>query len=207
MPATDKPAEPWERRPGESLEAFEGFAVYRDAGRSRGTAGVAQALGKSKTLIDRWCARDGWVRRVAAYERHLDSERRREQEQQLVDMSRRQGVQLAAAAQALAQPARAFLERIQQARDRGEDPFARMSTAELGRLAVSAVRHLGSVVEAERLVAGLSTENVQPDAPATVEDARRRAEAMSRGELDDYLLGVDDGRREFLRELGLDDSA
>jgi hypothetical protein len=30
---------------------------------------------------------------------------------------------------------------------------------------------------------------------------------MSRSELEDYLVGVDDGRREFLRELGLDDPA
>jgi len=42
--------------------------------------------------------------------------------------------------------------------------------------------------------------NLSPDSPTMVEEARERAARMSRGELEDYLLGVDDGRRrEFLR--------
>ena len=80
-----------------------------------------------------------------------------------------------------------------------------MSTAELGRLALLSTRHLPAIVEAERLVAGLSTVNIDPDAPASLGEARRRAEAMTRDELETYLLGVDDGRRELLREAGLDD--
>ena len=90
--------------------------------------------------------------------------------------------------------------------DHGEDPFATLSISELHRMLVTSVRHLPSTVAAERLVAGLSTGNLSPDAPATVVEARRRAEQMSRSELEAYLVGsgVDDHRRqEFPR--GLDD--
>jgi hypothetical protein len=47
--------------------------------------------------------------------------------------------------------------------------------------------------------------NIDPDASVSVGEARRRADAMSRDELETYLLGVDDGRRELLREAGLAD--
>lgn len=78
----------WERRPGESWQAFEAFRTYRDMGSGRSTALVAQQLGKTKSLIDRWCSPTrgwNWVARVEAYNDFLDreqlrlaSERRRE---------------------------------------------------------------------------------------------------------------------------------
>lgn len=200
-------AEAWERREEETEPAWEAFHAYRDQGPPRSLARLAGELGKSRQHMEQLSATHGWVRRVAAYDRYLDAQRRAERERAILEMERRQATQLAAAAAALSQPIQAFLERIHRVREEGGDPFASMSIGELGRMAASSIRHLSSVVEAQRLVAGLSTENVQPDAPATVQEARRRAEAMSRGELEDYLLGVDDGRREFLRELGLDDPA
>jgi hypothetical protein len=57
-------AHPWERLPGESKEAFEGFVLYRDMGAERSLAKVAKQLGKSNTLIERWSARDHWVMRA-----------------------------------------------------------------------------------------------------------------------------------------------
>jgi hypothetical protein len=196
----------WERQPCEGPEAYEAFAVYRAQGRDRSIRAVGRTLGKSTALIERWSSAHQWVRRVAAYDRFLDAERRRVREQRILEMEDRQASQLIDAAQALAHPTRAFIERIQQMHDRGEDPFASQSISELHRMAVTSVRHLPSIVAAERLIAGLSTESASPDAPASAYEARRRAERMSRTELEAYLLGsgVDDhGRQEFLR--GLDD--
>lgn len=69
--------EPWERQPGESAPAFEAFACYRDMGSTRSTANVGQEFGKSKRLMDRWCARWAWVARAEAWDADLD---RRERE-------------------------------------------------------------------------------------------------------------------------------
>lgn len=63
---------PWERSPDESTQAFAAFAHYRDMGAHRSTAKVGQALGKSKTLMDRWCEQWHWVRRAAAWDAHMD---------------------------------------------------------------------------------------------------------------------------------------
>jgi hypothetical protein len=57
-------AHPWERLPGESKEAFQAFAIYRDMGAERSLAKVAKQLGKSTQLVERWSARDHWVMRA-----------------------------------------------------------------------------------------------------------------------------------------------
>ena len=47
----------WLSTAQESTCAFETFSCYRDMGPARSTAEVARALGRSKTLMDRWSAR------------------------------------------------------------------------------------------------------------------------------------------------------
>jgi hypothetical protein len=51
---------PWDR-------AFEAFAIYRDMAYQRSLAAVGWKLHKSKTLLSRWSATHGWVKRVAAW--------------------------------------------------------------------------------------------------------------------------------------------
>ncbi|MCD7812193.1 MAG: hypothetical protein LUG91_10205 [Ruminococcus sp.] len=68
---TDKP---WERQKGESAQAYEAFAMYRDMGTERSIRAVSQRLGKSKTLIDRWSREKSWVERVRAYDNELAKE-------------------------------------------------------------------------------------------------------------------------------------
>jgi len=41
----------WERQPGESAQAYEAFAIYRDMGSNRSLRVVAEQLSKSDTLI------------------------------------------------------------------------------------------------------------------------------------------------------------
>lgn len=64
--------QPWERLPDESTKAFEAFVIYRDLGAERSLAKVAQEVGKSKTLIERWSARDAWVKRVELWDVEQD---------------------------------------------------------------------------------------------------------------------------------------
>jgi hypothetical protein len=190
----------FERRDDETDPAWGAFRQYRDQPQPRSLARLALELGKSRQLFEGWSARHEWTRRVAAYDRYLDARRRQEREDEILAMERRHEAQLKAGSSALTQPIRAYLQRVAELRGEGEEPFAELSLAELHRLAMGAIRHLSSVVAAERLVAGLSTEAHSSDALASVEEARRRADAMSRSEIETFLLGVDDGRREMLRE-------
>lgn len=62
---------PWERQEGESAKAFEAFTIYAGLGADRSLRAVAQQLGKSKTLMDRWSSTYSWVVRAAEYDADL----------------------------------------------------------------------------------------------------------------------------------------
>jgi hypothetical protein len=52
----------------ESAKAHAAFNKYCELGDSRGVRAVATALGKSRTLIERWSRRWSWQERVKAYD-------------------------------------------------------------------------------------------------------------------------------------------
>lgn len=61
-------SKPWERREGESAKAFEAFSVYLYMGTDRSLREVAEKLGKSRALIERWSRTHEWVKRATAYD-------------------------------------------------------------------------------------------------------------------------------------------
>lgn len=71
---TDKP---WERQKGESAQAFEAFAKYRDLGTERSITKVVQELNKTRALIGRWSSQWEWKERVRAYDNELEKEARK----------------------------------------------------------------------------------------------------------------------------------
>ena len=60
--------EPWERRENESTKAYEAFCIYRDMGRERSLAKVAEKQQKSGSLIGRWSRENDWVDRAAKWD-------------------------------------------------------------------------------------------------------------------------------------------
>jgi hypothetical protein len=86
----DPQLRPWERLRKESAQAFEGFVIYRDMGADRSLAKVAERLGKSTTLVERWSARDAWVTRVEAWETEQDREWIRQQQVHRRETGKRQ---------------------------------------------------------------------------------------------------------------------
>jgi hypothetical protein len=86
---------PWEQQPGESSRAFGAFCAYRDLGPRRSLRAAAQAFyGRAAAALerqlDKWSRAFGWVERAGAWDRHLDAEARRAQEQARRDMAERQ---------------------------------------------------------------------------------------------------------------------
>ena len=80
----------WERRDIETDPAWAAFVVYRDMGPQRSTAKTARSLGKSKTQMDQWSSKHGWVARVHAYDMHLDELARTAHEHELVEWRKQQ---------------------------------------------------------------------------------------------------------------------
>lgn len=57
---------PWIRQEWESPPAYDAFRAYQ---RIRNATQVAREIGKSRSLVTKWCAENMWVERV----RHMDN--------------------------------------------------------------------------------------------------------------------------------------
>ncbi len=93
MPKKNTETQPWERQDRESSPAYEAFSMYRDMpknGQKRSTRVVAEQLGKSVGLIERWCSQKSWVARVTAYDNFLTREDQRQHLDELKKMRSRQ---------------------------------------------------------------------------------------------------------------------
>ena len=67
----------FEQQPKESNKAFAAFKSYLEHGPERSLALVADKVGKSKTMIERWSRKFDWPARVQAHAAHLaDIERK-----------------------------------------------------------------------------------------------------------------------------------
>ena len=67
----------FEQQERESNRAFAAFRTYLELGPERSLATVAERVGKSKTMVERWSRRFDWPARVEAHAAHVaDAERR-----------------------------------------------------------------------------------------------------------------------------------
>ncbi len=84
-----KTEKPWERQKGETEQAFEAFAIYRDLGLKRSNHEVCERLSKSRQLISRWKSKYGWDERVRAYDNEIERQAHAEAVKDLKDMTKR----------------------------------------------------------------------------------------------------------------------
>src|SRR5271165_1640759 len=85
---------PWEQHPGESARAFGAFCAYRNLGprrslRAAAAAFYGQASAAGERQVDKWSRKFRWVERVGAWDRHLDAEACRAQEETRREMAER----------------------------------------------------------------------------------------------------------------------
>ncbi len=80
----------WERQPKESLKAYEALYLYLQLGEERSCAKVAKQLGKSTTLIERWCSAWNWVNRSRDYDNELHRKELAEKKAEIKKMQTRQ---------------------------------------------------------------------------------------------------------------------
>lgn len=171
---TEDTVESWERQSGESVQAFEAFAVYRDLGPARSLTKAARELHKSRTLLGRWSRQYVWVMRAVAYDREQDRLFLAEQAQARRDIARRH----AKLAQAVQSKAVARLQML--------DP-RELSPSEL-------LRYIQVAAEIERRAVG------ETPAAGTVEDRDHGVDVASLSD-EERRARMDQLRRELERRL------
>jgi len=85
---------PWEQQQGESSRAFGAFCAYRDLGPRRSLRAAAAAFygrtsAAAERQVDKWPHAFHWVERANAWDRHLDAEARKAQEEARREMVER----------------------------------------------------------------------------------------------------------------------
>lgn len=71
----------WDRQENESAKAYAAFCAYRDYGIDRSITKVLRTYNDkygSRSLLNRWSNRFGWVKRCYAYDVFMEKERRKE---------------------------------------------------------------------------------------------------------------------------------
>lgn len=175
-----------------SPERKEAFALYRDFGAERSLRAVAQQLGKSAELIERWSRQDGWRVRVAAWDAECDRVKQEAAREELERLARKHARAIESTITVLMQPAVKLADQIE---NEGEQFLADLTPIELANLAAIAGKQLPALVQASRLIHGKSTENIDVKS-----EHRVKIESATPDELDAYLLGVDDGSQKLLEQ-------
>ena len=137
----EKTVELWERQPGEGEKPWEAFVTYRDMGGKRSNRLVAEKLGKSETIINRWSSQWNWVDRLAAWSNEQDRIIRESQIAEIAEMRKRH----AELAVAMIEKAKAALEL--------------MEPEELS--AVTLAKFVDAAVKIERLSRGDTSEVIE----------------------------------------------
>jgi hypothetical protein len=156
--------EPWARRDKESPVAFEAFSKYREMDPiKRSLASVGRELSKSKQLMSRWSSTWSWVRRARAWDDKVEAEVREEEIKERRKMGKRHAKQSQSFQSILMQPAVALAQAFadKPTLEKFRKDIAKLPVAEALALIRSSASVYPSLVRAERLASGESTENVE----------------------------------------------
>lgn len=177
---------PWERQPNEPETAWQYFCAYRDMERPRSLSKLATALGlNGPTVVGRMSMDRQWQARLLAYDSWLEQQRRQAVAEEVQARARQHAESLDAAITVLAAPAIAAAERIKQ--QGGLNLPDGANPADILRLVTETSKVLPQLIQASRLVNGMSTENVD------VHGLGAGASPTSDEEMQAFLTAADDG--------------
>jgi hypothetical protein len=185
----------YERLPHEPPRAFRAFCIYRDAGPTRSLKLVDETLRPEKRLqkgkkraticgvINRWSTKYLWVERATAYDVHVDRERRRVREEEILE-AERVGLELG---KKVAEKASRCLDALQPATvtieegtdDQGRVQIIRILKANITAQGIAALAKVG--VELQRLSLGLAKERHGHDRQELIEQVERELERVAGG--------------------------
>lgn len=197
MASTDVARPLWEPEIGWSPPRVEAFSLYRDLGLSRSLSKVSEKLEKDPSLIGKWSMQDKWVQRVAAYDAELDRVRRDARADEIEKVSRKHARALEASISVLAAPALELARRMEEEETKID---ASTSVYELAAATDRAAKVLPSLIQASRLVHGLTTEKV--DSSVTF---RKKIDGADLADLDRMLTGLPDDGAEIVDAEVVDD--
>jgi hypothetical protein len=138
--------EVWERQFGESVKAYQAFAIFRDLGADRSCQEVARRLSKSGTQIYKWSSKWNWYNRARAFDLEQERQNRELWHKERIEMDERQ----------------AKISLMLQ--DKVVKRLINMTEAEIAKTPLAMmIKAFEIAVKIERLARGVATEHVAND--------------------------------------------
>lgn len=173
-----KKQKPWDRQKGETHDAYTAFLAYRDSDpQQRASRIIANTLGRSKKVVERWMTEQRWRERADAWERHLFrvyEKRREDQMEQMADRHANHSVMI--------QETFGFVLKTILRRLALEPKLRRqLKSANIGHLLGVAETYgkiLKQVTDVERMARGLATERTDVQVKQMMDDTRSMEDAI-----------------------------
>lgn len=146
--------EAWDRQRGETAQAYEGFAMYRDMGLGRSLHKVCAQTGKSYSLISRWSSRWKWAERSRAWDNHESQAIQDAMKIEAGKVARRHANMASQHMTALMAP---LVELSRRAGADGKVDLSSLSVPDLVKLVQRNAAAIRALVDVERLSHGMST--------------------------------------------------
>jgi hypothetical protein len=156
----------WERREGETARAYEAFSAYRNKGPARSIAKASEVIGKSATVLKKWCAKHEWSKRAAAYDEYVEAKTKSALDRKLDEVNAAHLDMVRSARESVMVPLRALLKRIEnENRERSETlaEIENIPAEKLLGIARPYVKLALDVIKMERLLYGLPTQTIKKE--------------------------------------------
>ncbi len=153
----------WDRAEGETIKAFKAFCVYRDLGPERSLEKTGEIIGKSGSHMGNFSAEYNWRERAAAYDEYNDRVKREKYEMEIQSINETHKEMVKKAREAAIAPINSLLGRLEQIRnsDFDGDSLDGLSLEKLMDLTQKYIKPVQDIIKLERLLYGMSTENVE----------------------------------------------
>jgi len=154
--------EPWNRLADEKDRAWEVFRYYRDLGPARTIKAVVQHFGyaNATSVQNTYVTKYDWRERVLAYDQYEDRIYNAKRATAIKEMADRHSTDLVGFIEALAVPFTALKQKLESDPDSLDD-LTESTVKQLIDLSVKAGRIIPSMMAAERLARGMSTEVIE----------------------------------------------
>jgi len=150
---------PWDRLPGETVNAFAAFLAYRDMINSKSVSKVAETIGKSQSYVTKLSSINKWKKRAEAYQTYMDKKEQEMKLKQIEEMVKRHSTHAAEIETAMMIPINKFLEKAKNKMgDEKEDDLSKKTIGELLNIVYTTADLFPKIVDAERKSRGVPTD-------------------------------------------------
>lgn len=173
----DSSSRSWDMLSGETPKAYEAFQRYLELGVNRSLVKLSKITGKHPKNMQVWSRKYKWVQRSRVYDSYIATLKTKSTEDELENMTHEHMAVIHDIRTAIAVPIQVLIAKLQaNMNQNGEvnlDELQEMSFIEILDRIEPWIKHIPTLIKLERLLYGLSTDNLDGNIKKDVNYIRR----------------------------------